>query len=119
VLEADVRFYRETGRRIVFEEFRQIQRTSPTKAARLLAKLIDVALAASPRWAAALDRYDIVDGQLVYLFTRDPYGVFYIMDDALQSGPAPVVALLFGNVVGQHGRQWRLVESRLRNLGGG
>lgn len=119
MLEADVRFCRESGRRIVLEEFRQVQRRSPTKAARLLAKLIEVALAANPRWAAALDRYDVVDGQLVDLFTRDPYGVFYIVADALQSGPAPVVALLFGNVVGQHGRQWRLVESRLRSLGGG
>ncbi len=118
VFEADVRFYREGSGRIVLEEFQQIQRRSPTKAARLLAKLVDVALAPEPHWTAALDRYDVVGGTQVYLFTRDPYGVFYLLDDKLESGHAAVVALLFGNVVGHHGREWRLVEQRLRNLHG-
>jgi hypothetical protein len=76
VFEADVRFYKEGDGRIVLEEFRRIQQASPTKAARLVAKLVDVALSEEPRWTAALDRYDVVDGEQVYLFTRDPYGVF-------------------------------------------
>jgi hypothetical protein len=116
VFDADVRFYREGSRRIVLEEFQQVQRKSPTKAARLLAKLVDVAAAPEPRWTAALDRYDAVDGEPVYLFTRDPYGVFYVVDDEADSGHTAVVALLFANVVGHHGREWRLVEERLRNL---
>ena len=116
VLDADVRFYREGSRRIVLEEFRQVQRTSPTKAARLLAKLVDVALAPNPRWTAALDRYDAVDGKPVYFFTRDPYGVFYAVDEGSPSGHVAVAALLFGDVVGDHSREWLLVEERLRNL---
>jgi len=116
VFDADVRFYREGSRRIVFEEFQRVQRASPTKASRLLAKLVNVALAAEPGWAAALDRYDVVDGQKVYLFTRDPYGVFYIVTDETDSDRPGVIALLFNDVVGNHRRQWRLVEQRLRNL---
>jgi hypothetical protein len=56
-----------------------------------------------------LDRYDAVDGEQVYSFTRDEAG----------SGHTAVVALLFGNVVGHHGREWLLVEERLRNLRAG
>jgi hypothetical protein len=116
VFDADVRFYREGSRRIVFEEFRRVQLASPPKAARLLAKLVNVALAPEPRWAAALDRYDVVDDQQVYLFTRDPYGVFYIVNDERDADRTGVVALLFEDLVGNHRRQWRLVEQRLRNL---
>lgn len=113
---ADVRFYREGNSRIVLEEFKHVQRRSPTKAARLLAKLVDVALASEPRWTAALDRYDVVDGEQVYMFTRDPFGVFYVVDDDPESPSRRVVALLFGDIVGHHGREWRLVEERLRKL---
>ncbi len=116
MFDADVQFYREGSTRIVFEEFQRVQRASATKAARLLAKLVNVALAPEPGWAAALDRYDVVDGQQVYLFTRDPYGVFYIVNDERDADRPGVVALLFDDVVGSHRRQWRLVEQRLRNL---
>jgi hypothetical protein len=119
VFEADVRFYKEGDGRIVLEEFRRIQQASPTKAARLVAKLVDVALSEEPRWTAALDRYDVVDGEQVYLFTRDPYGVFYVIDAVDGRGGSDsgcVVALLFGNLVGYHGREWDLVRTRLRNL---
>jgi hypothetical protein len=50
-----------------------------------------VALSEEPRWTAALDRYDVVDGEQVYLFTRDPYGVFYVID-AVDGREDPIAA---------------------------
>lgn len=113
--DADLRFYREKDRRIVFDEFTQIQSSSPTRAARLVAKLLDVALADEPHWTAGPDRYDTVDGEQVYLFTCAAYGVF----DVIVPGGASrwgVVALRFGNVLGYHGDDWALVQMRLRRL---
>ena len=88
-----------------------MRKEHPIKAARLVARLLEVATATDPRREARPDRIGEAD-EPIHLFPADPYGVFYAVERLAGEGWR-VEALLFGNVVGRYDAEWQEAKRRL------